>query len=126
MINKFNILKILVETVFLILLLVFIIDNVKMYSASDIVTPGAGASDAIPHQVYELNKFIIRLNLNDFALEGKLKSDSLLFQRSIEYIYPYKYEEKSKNIFILNDDRLIQEDCMKIDSYEGIDYYECK
>lgn len=125
--NKiFNYYNIFIKIMFAIILLLYTSNEIKINNISEVFKVNGGANDAVPSDVYNLALFIQELKINTFSLRGSFQTDSLLFQRSIEYIYPIKYYANSKNVFTLGQDDAVLESCKKIDTYKGINYYECK
>lgn len=125
--NKiFNYYNIFIKIIFAVILLLYTSNEIKINNISEVFRANGGAEDAVPSDVYNLALFIQELNIDTFSLRGSFQTNSLLFQRSIEYIYPIKYYANSKNVFILGQDHIVLDSCKKIDTYKGINYYECK
>lgn len=83
----------------------------------------AGAKESVPTPVYHLKTFINNLEVKDFKVVGKFKNTEL-WARSIEYIYPIRFNNNSKNVFTL--ETINTNNCLKNSEYNGIKYYVCK
>ena len=66
--------------------------------------PGAGAIFAVTEEVVESGKIIEKNKLIDFNLSPNIMKNTYLYQRFIEFNYPIKIKEKSKNIIYLKDE----------------------
>ena len=62
----------------------------------------AGISYALSAEVIEANSILKKQKVIDFNLSEDLKKDTYLYQRIIEFNYPIRINESSKNIFFLN------------------------
>ena len=62
----------------------------------------AGVSYALSAEVIEANSILKKQKVIDFNLSEDLRKDTYLYQRIIEFNYPIRINESSKNIFFLN------------------------
>ena len=62
----------------------------------------AGISYALSAEAIEANSILKKRKVIDFNLSEDLKKDTYLYQRIIEFNYPIRINESSKNIFFLN------------------------
>ena len=65
----------------------------------------AGQNHAVSKEVAEVKRIINKGLLSDFYLSEKLRKDTYFYQRSIEFNYPIRLNEESRNVFYL-----VQED----------------
>ena len=61
----------------------------------------SGISYALSAEVIEANSILKKQKVIDFNLSESLKKDTYLYQRTIEFNYPIRVSENSKNIFFL-------------------------
>ena len=64
----------------------------------------AGINFAVTKEVVESGKIIEKNKLNDFNLSPGLIENVYFYQRFIEFNYPIRIKEKSKNIIYLKDE----------------------
>ena len=62
----------------------------------------AGISYALSAEVIEAKSILKKQKVIDFNLSEGFKKDTYLYQRVIEFNYPIRIHESSKNIFFLN------------------------
>ena len=62
----------------------------------------AGISYALSAEIIEANSILKKQKVIDFNLSEGFKKDTYLYQRIIEFNYPIRINESSKNIFFLN------------------------
>ena len=62
----------------------------------------SGISYALSAEVIEAKSILKKQKVIDFNLSEGLKKDTYLYQRVIEFNYPIRIHESSKNIFFLN------------------------
>ena len=62
----------------------------------------AGISYALSAEIIEANSILKKQKVIDFNLSEGFKKDTYLYQRVIEFNYPIRINESSKNIFFLN------------------------
>ena len=79
----------------------------------------------IPSEVLNIKKILQRNTIQTFNLDVALKNDVLIYQRSVEYLYPIIFDVDSKYIFS-NNPSLIRSGCIIIDNENGIGLYDCK
>ena len=79
----------------------------------------------IPPEVLHIKKILQRNTIQTFNLDVALKNDVLIYQRSVEYLYPIIFDVNSKYIFSKNTS-LIRSGCIIIDNENGIGLYDCK
>lgn len=61
----------------------------------------SGIVYALPPEVIESNAILKKNQLSDFNLSKNFKEDTYLYQRAVEFNYPIRINENSKNIFFL-------------------------
>ena len=79
----------------------------------------------IPSEVLNIKKILQRNTIQTFNLDVALKNNALIYQRSVEYLYPIIFDVDSKYTFS-NNSSLIKSDCIIIDNENGIGLYDCK
>ncbi|CAM8459984.1 hypothetical protein MCETRE41_01133 [Candidatus Methylopumilus universalis] len=79
----------------------------------------------IPSEVLNIKKILQRNTIQTFNLDVALKNDALIYQRSVEYLYPIIFDVDSKYTFS-NNPSLIKSDCIIIDNENEIGLYDCK
>jgi hypothetical protein len=79
----------------------------------------------IPAEVLSIKKILQRNTIQTFNLDVALKNDALIYQRSVEYLYPIIFDVDSKYTFSKNTSP-IRSDCIIIDNENGIGLYDCK
>ena len=79
----------------------------------------------IPSEVLNIKKILQRNTIQTFNLDVALKNNALIYQRSVEYLYPIIFDIDSKYTFS-NNSSLIKSDCIIIDNENGIGLYDCK
>ena len=62
----------------------------------------SGISYALSAEIIEANSILKKQKVIDFNLSEGFKKDTYLYQRIIEFNYPIRINESSKNIFFLN------------------------
>ncbi len=61
----------------------------------------SGIIQALPSEVIELNNILKKKQTTDFNLSSKIKEDTYLYQRSVEYNYPLRIDNNSRLTFFL-------------------------
>ena len=61
----------------------------------------SGIVYALPSEVIELRDILKKHQAVDFNLSKKLKQSTLLYQRSVEFSYPIRFNKSSKTTFFL-------------------------
>jgi len=61
----------------------------------------SGIVYALPSEVIELRDILKKHQVVDFNLSKKLKQSTLLYQRSVEFSYPIRFNKSSKTTFFL-------------------------
>ena len=64
----------------------------------------SGIIYALSPEIIELNDILKDQQVVDFNLSDKLKTDTYFYQRSIEFSYPIKINEKSDFVFFLKEE----------------------
>ena len=78
----------------------------------------------LPGEVLTINQLAKTKGLKDFRLGSKLKSDPLIYQRTIEFLYPIKESETSPILFEFLD-ASVDESCRLLANVQKVALYEC-
>ena len=84
----------------------------------------SGVIYALPQEAIELKKLLIKNEVKNFSLSEKIKKDTFLYQRFIEFNYPIKFIENSKNKFFFKNEN-IPDNCKKIQEAEYLIITKC-
>lgn len=113
----------------IILLLVLLLSSIELAHKFQLklflsaFKENAGAKESIPHEVLDI-KDLASIKNQHFRLCDEISNDPLLFQRTVEYLYPLRIDKASNLLFCTQQaDNLDQ--CKKIESKGKIDLYEC-
>jgi len=113
----------------IILLLVLLLSSIDMahkFQAALLMNAfkeNAGAKESIPQEVLDI-KELASAKKQHFKVCDEIRGDPLLFQRTVEYLYPLRIDNTSNLLFCTNQISPIDQ-CKKIDSKGKIDLYEC-
>lgn len=83
-----------------------------------------GSKYIMTNDLIELKKISIDLKLNKFNLSKNLKENNFFYQRSIEFLYPTKFDKNNKNIFY-NVNEKIPNNCTMINKFEYLMLIKC-
>jgi hypothetical protein len=78
----------------------------------------------LPREVLTIDQLAKTEGLKDFRLGSKLKSDPLIYQRTIEFLYPIKESETSSILFEFFD-APVDESCRLFANVQKLALYEC-
>ena len=84
----------------------------------------SGVVYALPSEVIELRDILKKHQAVDFNLSKKLKQSTLLYQRSVEFSYPIRFNKSSKTTFFLISED-IPNNCQAIESGKYIKLVQC-
>ena len=84
----------------------------------------SGIYYAVSSEVIESRDIIEKNQLKSFNLSKKLKENTYLYQRIIEFNYPLRLTESSKYIFYLNDE-IIPDYCEVLEASESLKITKC-
>jgi len=84
----------------------------------------SGVVYALPSEVIELRDILKKHQAVDFNLSKKLKQSTLLYQRSVEFSYPIRFNKSSKTtFFLINED--IPNNCKLIETEKYLQLTYC-
>jgi hypothetical protein len=84
----------------------------------------AGEEQSLPPETLEIQRILIDLKLNSFNLSDNIKSDTYLYQRTIEFNYPFRLNVNLNTIFFLKSE-ILPEKCQIIKTSKFIKLVEC-
>ena len=84
----------------------------------------AGATYSVSKEVIEINNVIKKKRLFDFNLSAALKNNTYIYQRAIEFNYPVRMNENSKNIFFYKKED-IAENCNIVENGNYLKLAQC-
>ena len=84
----------------------------------------AGLKYAVSKEVVEVNSIINKNLLSDFYLSEKLRKDTYFYQRSIEFNYPIRLADDSKNIFFSIEEN-IKSNCKVVETGQYLKLTKC-
>lgn len=119
--------SLLVTLLFAVLLLNYFIlhSGFKAGLLKESAEVGVGAIQSLPPEIVSLANLLAQSSsVAEFGLHGKLLTDPFLFQRAIEFLYPIRYSQEAKNIFVLNGDEL-PVNCIRINQNETVSELQC-
>ena len=84
----------------------------------------SGIVYALPSEVIELRDILKKHQAVDFNLSKKLKQSTLLYQRSVEFSYPIRFNKSSKiTFFLISED--IPNNCKLIETKKYLQLTYC-
>lgn len=90
-----------------------------------IFTPRAG-EEVLPDEVQDILFILRELELSSYALSPKLEKDDLIYQRTLEGVFPREYDPNSPYIFAFaRETEYDTPDCRLIESREEIELVYC-
>ena len=119
--NKIKILFILICFIQFLYLFIYR-SNFEYHVLKNSFKKDFGANYVIPKEVKEINKFIKKHNIKNFALSSTLKNNLHLYQRITEFNYPARIKNGSEFIFILKNENLT---CLIIETGDFINLLKC-
>ena len=84
----------------------------------------AGQNHAVSKEVAEVKRIINKGLLSDFYLSEKLRKDTYFYQRSIEFNYPIRLADDSKNIFFSIEEN-IKSNCKIVETGKYLKLTKC-
>ena len=84
----------------------------------------AGISFALPAEAIESREIINKQKLNDFNLSEDIKKNIYLYQRILEFNYPFRINKESKYIFILKGEKFPSE-CLNLEKGNFLILLKC-
>jgi len=83
-----------------------------------------GIVNALPPEAIDIKKTVRKLNIDQFNLSNTIIEDNYLFQRIVEYNYPFRFNANSKFIFLLKNEEDLSL-CKEIESSNYLKLFEC-
>jgi len=115
--------KIKILLISLILIQLLYIANKRVNFEYEILgnsfSKNTGIKNIIPEKVVEIKKILNNQNKKKFNISKKFKKNVYLFERSIEFLYPLKYDKNEKQVFFLINEK-IPNNCTNINEYKFI------
>lgn len=84
----------------------------------------SSGGEVLPLEVQEMATLLDRLQLDRFNLAEDLASNGLIFQRTLEYLYPRRLVD-SKSILFTTESKLFAHKCKELAKATKIYAYEC-
>ena len=84
----------------------------------------AGISFALPAEAIEAKELINNQKLKNFNLNDEIKKNIYLYQRILEFNYPFRINKKYKYIFILKGEKLPAE-CLNLEKGNFLILIKC-
>ena len=77
----------------------------------------------LPQETLEIKKILTEKNINTYNLSKKFKDNNLIYQRTVEYLYPIKIGN-NQNIFFefINENN---DNCITVSKYEFTQISKC-
>ena len=98
--------------------------NFKIEIIKNSLLNGFGSKYVMTEDLLELKEISKNLKLNKFNISSNLKKNTFFNQRSIEFLYPIKFDENFKKIFYkLNEE--IPYNCIILDEFKYLTLVEC-
>ena len=126
-INKKNILIKVSLIIIIILQLFYITTNKINFNFTTLINSlkkDYGAEYILPEEIIELKNILTEENLTRFNLSQNIIENDFIFQRFVEYLYPYQYDKKLNDFYIYNKKK-IKPDCILIKKYNFISKIKC-
>ena len=126
-INKKNILIKLSLILVIIIQLMYIVNkkvNFSFLILTNSLKDSYGAEYILPDEIIELKRIMSDENLNRFNLSQNTIENDFLFQRFVEFLYPYKYDNNLENFYIFNNEK-IKSNCILVKKYKFISKIKC-
>ena len=126
-INKKNILIKLSLILVIIIQLMYIVNkkvNFSFLILTNSLKDSYGAEYILPDEIIELKRIMSDENLNRFNLSQNTIENDFLFQRCVEFLYPYKYDNNLENFYIFNNEK-IKSNCILVKKYKFISKIKC-
>ena len=113
---------------FVIILQLIYIANKKVNFSFDVFLnsfqPNYGPEYILTEEILELKSIVSKEEFTYFNISKKLKSDDYFYQRSVEYLYPIRLNEKFKKTFFSRNEE-IPSTCNIIKKYKQLILVEC-
>tara|TARA_B110000014_G_C19841655_1_gene436321 strand:- start:178 stop:561 length:384 start_codon:yes stop_codon:yes gene_type:complete len=84
----------------------------------------SGIAYAVSPAIIESRNFLEKYKIKDFGLSQEIKKDNYLYQRSLEFNYPIKFNDTSRFIFFLNEEN-VPENCDVVDNGKYLKLIKC-
>ena len=84
----------------------------------------SGVEDVVSSEIIEFNNMLKDTNLVEFNLSKKIRENTYLYQRSIEFSYPIRINKSSTNNFFLLEEE-IPESCTLVDKRNFLKFSRC-
>ena len=125
--NKKNILIKISLILVIIMQLMYIVNkkvNFSFLILTNSLKDSYGAEYILPDEIIELKRILSDENLNRFNLSQNTIEKDFLFQRFVEFLYPYKYDNNLENFYIFNNEK-IKSNCILVKKYKFISKIKC-
>ena len=85
----------------------------------------AGINSALPAEAIEVRNIINNQKLKDFNLSTEIQNNVYLYQRILEFNYPFRINKTSNFIFILKNEK-ISDNCKRLEGGNFLILTKCK
>jgi len=120
--------KIKFTLILIILIQLLYISHYKLKFKTEIIKSSFienyGSKFIIPNNILELKKISKDLKLEKFNISKKLTKNVFFNQRSIEFLYPVKFEKNFKKVFYLLNEK-IPNHCTILNKFEYLILAKC-
>lgn len=114
--------------IIIILTQLFFIGNKKLNFDFEILknsfSKNFGSEFALPVETQELKKIVLNKNIKKVNLSKYLKNNVLLYQRTVEFLYPIKVVKEDDNIFYSINEK-VPPKCTILEKYEYLIWAQC-
>lgn len=86
-------------------------------------SPGAGG-EILPIEIREMSDILMETGRNEFSLAADLSGDVYMYQRTVEYLYPYRIISDGK-VFFTTKPTSEGTNCREISKASRVYLYEC-
>ena len=115
--------KIKIFLISLVLIQIFYIGNIRVNFKYEILknsfSKDTGIKKIIPKKILEIKKILTVQKIKKFNLSEEFKKNTYLYERSIEFLYPFKYDNNEKKSFFLINEK-IPDKCKNIINHKSI------
>jgi len=112
----------------IIFIQLFYVSNEKLEFKIEIIKnsflEGFGSKYVMTNDLLELKKISKNLKLNKFNISKNLKKNTFFNQRSIEFLYPIKFDKNFKKVFYKLNEK-IPYNCTLLNKYEYLILTQC-
>jgi hypothetical protein len=83
-----------------------------------------GGENVLPVETLEIKKIVLNKNIKKITISKYLENNVLLYQRTVEFLYPIKVVKGNDNIFYGINEKIPQE-CTILEKYEYLIWAKC-